>query len=94
LIEDASSGTQLVQDLKERSIYRVQPIKPEGDEKTRLFAQASVFEDGKVLLPTNAYWLNDFEHELTLFPSAKYDDQVDAMSQALTLLFVRIAIFN
>lgn len=90
LIEDASSGTQLVQDLKEKSIYRVQPIKPEGDKKTRLFAQASVFEAGKVYLPKDAHWLNDFVHELTSFPSAKHDDQVDAISQALTFLRERL----
>lgn len=90
LIEDASSGTQLVQDLKEQNIYCVQPIRPEGDKKTRLFAQASVFESGKVLLPSNAYWLDDFKHELTSFPSAKHDDQVDAISQALTFLRERL----
>jgi len=90
LIEDASSGTQLVQDLKEKDIYRVQPIKPEGDKKTRLFAQASIFEAGKVYLPKDAFWLNDFVHELTSFPSAKHDDQVDAISQALTFLRERL----
>ena len=86
LIEDASSGTQLVQDLKEHDIYCVKPVRPEGDKKTRLFAQASVFESGKVYLPTNARWVDDFIHELTAFPSAKFDDQVDAMSQALTYI--------
>ncbi len=86
LIEDASSGTQLVQDLKEHDIYRVKPVRPEGDKKTRLFAQASIFESGKVYLPINARWVDDFIHELTAFPSAKFDDQVDAMSQALTYI--------
>ena len=86
LIEDASSGTQLVQDLKELDIYCVKPIKPEGDKKTRLFAQASVFESGKVYLPAQAPWVNDFMYELTSFPSAKFDDQVDAMSQGLSYL--------
>ena len=86
LIEDASSGTQLVQDLKEHNIYCVKPIRPEGDKKSRLFAQASVFDSGKVYLPTNASWVDDFIHELTAFPSAKFDDQVDAMSQALTYI--------
>jgi predicted phage terminase large subunit-like protein len=86
LIEDASSGTQLVQDMKEHQIYCVKPIKPEGDKKTRLFAQASVFESGKIYVPTQAPWMDDFIHEITSFPSAKFDDQVDAMSQGLTYL--------
>lgn len=86
LIEDASSGTQLVQDLKEQNIYCIKPIRPEGDKKTRLFAQASVFESGKVYVPDKSPWVDDFIHELTSFPSAKFDDQVDAMSQGLTYL--------
>lgn len=86
LIEDASSGTQLVQDLKEHNIYCVKPIKPEGDKKTRLFAQASVFESGKIFVPMQAPWVDDFIHEITSFPTAKFDDQVDAMSQGLTYL--------
>lgn len=86
LIEDASSGTQLVQDLKEQAIYCVKPIRPEGDKQTRLFAQASVFEAGKVFVPEQAPWLDNFTHELTSFPSAKFDDQVDAMSQGLSYL--------
>jgi predicted phage terminase large subunit-like protein len=84
LIEDASSGTQLVQDLKELDIYCVKPVRPEGDKKTRLFAQTSVFEAGKIYIPAKAHWVDDFIHEVTSFPSAKFDDQVDAMSQALT----------
>lgn len=86
LIEDASSGTQLVQDLKEQDIYCVKPVRPEGDKKSRLFAQASIFDSGKVYLPSKALWVDDFIHELTAFPSAKFDDQVDAMSQALTYI--------
>ncbi len=86
LIEDASSGIQLVQDLKEQDIYCVKPVKPEGDKKTRLFAQASVFEAGKVYVPEQAPWLENFTHELTSFPSAKFDDQVDALSQGLSYL--------
>ena len=77
---------KLVQDLKEHNIYCVKPIRPEGDKKTRLFAQASVFESGKIYVPVQAHWVDDFIHELTSFPTAKFDDQVDAMSQALTYL--------
>ncbi|MFT7229064.1 MAG: putative phage terminase large subunit-like protein [Methylophilaceae bacterium] len=86
LIEDASSGTQLVKDLKEQDIYCVKPIRPEGDKKTRLFAQASVFEAGKVYVPEQAPWLDNFIHKLTSFPSAKFDNQVDAMIQGLSYL--------
>ncbi len=37
-------------------------------------------------LPANAPWLNDYVHELTAFQAAKFDDQVDAISQKLACL--------
>jgi predicted phage terminase large subunit-like protein len=39
--------------------------------------------------PRRAPWLNDFQKEAMAFPAAKYDDQVDALSQALDRAFLR-----
>jgi phage terminase large subunit-like protein len=36
-----------------------------------------------VQLPASALWLGDFIGEVTLFPYAPFDDQVDAMTQYL-----------
>ncbi len=36
-----------------------------------------------MLLPERASWLEDFKAELLSFPNARYDDQVDALSQFL-----------
>jgi predicted phage terminase large subunit-like protein len=49
----------------------------------RLYAQTAKFENGLVLLPSSASWLKDYVHELTTFPGAKFDDQVDSTTQAL-----------
>jgi predicted phage terminase large subunit-like protein len=53
------------------------------DKIMRLFAQSHHFESGKVLLPSDAPWLNEFARELTSFPGSKHDDQVDSTTQAL-----------
>ena len=90
LIEDKSSGIALIQDLRESQIYSLKPIKPEGDKLTRLFANAGVFESGKALLPVRASWLAEYVHELTSFPSGKFDDQVDSTSQALKYMKERL----
>jgi YD repeat-containing protein len=42
------------------------------------------FEAGRILLPNEAPWLADFEHELLAFPYGGYDDQVDALLLFLT----------
>jgi predicted phage terminase large subunit-like protein len=59
---------------------------PGNDKQMRLFAQASVFENGRVWLPKNAAWLAEYERELTCFPGTKHDDQVDSTTQALHYL--------
>ena len=46
----------------------------------------ALIESGKVYLPEKADWLDEFLHEMTMFPAGKHNDQVDALSQALGLL--------
>ena len=83
LIEDASSGVQLVQQLKDQCVYSIKAVKPEGDKAVRLSAQSPVIENGFVYLPREAHWLEEYLHELTTFPNSKRSDQVDSTSQAL-----------
>ena len=53
---------------------------------TALSAQSIKFENGRVLLPRQAPWLDEYVREITGFPGTKYDDQVDSTSQALEFL--------
>jgi predicted phage terminase large subunit-like protein len=87
LIEDQASGTQLIQSLRNESPFGVPaPIarKPEADKRTRLAGVSAMIEAGQLLLPAAAPWLATFKQELLAFPSARHDDQVDALSQLLT----------
>ena len=83
LIEDYASGTALQQALKQER-FAVIPIKPKGDKVMRLHAHTAALEAGKVLLPKDAPWLDDFRCEVLAFPHGKHDDQVDALSQLMT----------
>jgi predicted phage terminase large subunit-like protein len=85
LIEDKASGTQLIQQLKAEGLYTVTAYQPPSgtDKIMRLHAQTAVFENGRVLLPSRAPWLAEYINELTSFPGARYDDQVDSTTQAL-----------
>lgn len=85
VIEDKASGTQLIQDLQSEGHYRVKPYPPPPgtDKIMRLYSQTAKFENGLVLLPSSAPWLREYVHELTAFPGAKFDDQVDSTAQAL-----------
>jgi predicted phage terminase large subunit-like protein len=83
LIEDKASGTQLCQELINEGLRIVKAVRPEGDKVMRFNAQTATIENGFVYLPREASWLADYIHEITSFPSSKYNDQADSTSQAL-----------
>jgi predicted phage terminase large subunit-like protein len=82
LVEDAVTGTALVQELREE-IYSIIPVKPVGDKVTRMAVASAKIEAGQVFLPEQADWLPDLEAELFAFPGSRHDDQCDSISQAL-----------
>ena len=82
LIEEKGSGQSLIQDLRRQRIHAI-GVMPEGDKIMRMAAQAACIEAGAVHLPHRAPWLDEFRIELLAFPVGKFDDQIDALSQAL-----------
>jgi predicted phage terminase large subunit-like protein len=85
VIEDTSSGTQLIQELKLECRYNIQSYRPRpGEDKVmRMFECCNPIENGFIYLPEKAAWLQVYIDELTVFPRGKHDDQVDSTSQAL-----------
>src|SRR4051794_35798450 len=82
LIEDAGSGTSLIQDLHAEGVP-VQAIQPRGDKIVRMSAQTARIEEGRVHLPESASWLEGFRSEVVAFPNGRHDDQVGSLAQAL-----------
>jgi predicted phage terminase large subunit-like protein len=91
LIEDKGSGTSLAQTLKLEGYPAIIPIKvPSSTDKVSRFAAVlPMFEAGDVLFPEDAPWLPDLQRELFGFPHARYDDQVDSVSQYLNWVRTR-----
>ena len=83
LIEDCGSGKSLIQELRGEAAWRIIGRKPRGDKVMRMVEAASLIEAGNVWLPTAAPWLDAYLYELAAFPPGRWDDQVDATSQAL-----------
>jgi predicted phage terminase large subunit-like protein len=83
LIEEASTGIALAQELSKIVTRPVRPIPVERDKLGRLYPQQALFEARLVLFPKNAPFLPELETELLTFPQGKTDDQVDSISQAL-----------
>jgi predicted phage terminase large subunit-like protein len=83
LIEDKASGTQLIQELIADGCYAVTRYQPTCDKIMRLNAQTAMIDNGFVYIPETAPWLDEYLHELTVFPNGKHDDQVDSTAQFL-----------
>jgi predicted phage terminase large subunit-like protein len=82
LIEEAGLGRTLIKDLEATGLPAI-GVFPEGDKVTRVSVQLEKFANRQVFFPKGASWLVDLENELFAFPNGRYDDQVDALIQAL-----------
>ncbi len=82
-IEDKASGQSLIQELKRETRIPMFAIKADTDKVARANAVTPLIESGRVYLPEYAAWLHDYLEELSGFPNAEHDDQVDSTTQAL-----------
>ena len=87
-IEDKANGPAVIDTLK-GVVSGLIPVEPDGSKLARAHAVTSYWEAGNVWLPHPDLfpWVKDLVAELTAFPAAANDDQVDAMTQALRQLY-------
>lgn len=84
LIEDASTGASLIQELRKEVSYGIVPISHGGVQKEIRFNNSTgVMANGNVFLPKEATWLFDFEEQMMQFPNGSHDDDCDSFSQFL-----------
>nr|WP_284706089.1 phage terminase large subunit [Wolbachia pipientis] len=84
LIEAKTSGQQLVQELKASSdLPIIKIVSYHTHMMINSLDSTPTIESGKVFLPHQAIWLNDFEYEILMFPEAHHNDQVDSNVQYL-----------
>ena len=94
LIEDAASGTQLIQELIREGVYGIARYKPTADKILRMYSASTAIANGYVYLPKQARWLDQYIHELITFHAGKHDDQVDSTSQALEWIKNRFPVYG
>ncbi|MGN6108314.1 MAG: phage terminase large subunit, partial [Kofleriaceae bacterium] len=90
LIEPKAAGPDVMDTLLEQmgkgdvpmvSIWEADP--GNDDKEIRLEAAIPYICNGMVHLLDGAPWLEEFVHEISMFPNGKHDDRVDALSQCL-----------
>lgn len=91
-IEDAASGQSLIQELRRETTVNAVPWKAgAGDKVMKANLVTPLLEGGRVYVPEEADWLDDWLDEVASFPSGKHDDQVDSfiiMVDALSRMVV------
>lgn len=90
LIEDKANGPAVIDTLRDTT-NGIIPVNPGGGKEARAHAIAPYHEAGNIHLPAPelAPWVSDLVEETRAFPHGKNDDQVDAMTQAITYLATR-----
>ena len=87
IIEANGIGAALYSDmLNPRAAQFVFKDVAKDSKELRLMQVLPLIECGRVLIPCEAPWLQDFRCEWTNFPNGKHDDQVDSATQALRWL--------
>jgi predicted phage terminase large subunit-like protein len=85
LVENKANGPAIV-NMLEAEVAGMVLVEPYGDKVARANAVSPFLEAGNVYLPEDQGehpWIADFLLEVSKFPRYKFDDQVDAMTQAL-----------
>ena len=83
IVEDKSSGQQIIQVLERETKLPVKAYKPDGDKVYRAHLVSPTAEAGKIFLPKDSGWVLEFIKELESFPRSKHDDQVDALTMGI-----------
>jgi predicted phage terminase large subunit-like protein len=83
LVEDKSSGQQIIQELRKDGKLPVIDFKTDKDKVLRVNLISPTIQAGHVYLPESAPFVSDFVEECAGFPNAVHDDQVDSMTQFL-----------
>lgn len=89
LVEDKANGPAIISSLQ-RTVPGIVPVEPDGSKVARAAAITPLVVAKNVHLPAVELrpWVAGLIEEAAAFPTGSHDDQVDALTQALTRLIL------
>ncbi len=82
-VEPKASGLSVVQTIKDGTNLNIIESKPPTDDKlSRLYRSSPKIEAGRVILHEGS-WNESFINQVTSFPNAEHDDEVDCMTATI-----------
>lgn len=91
---EAKANGEAIMNVLSSSVPGIIGVCPKESKVARAHAVSPLFRAGNVWIPKNELWVYDYEDELTKFPNAEHDDQVDATSQALSQEMEQFSIWD
>lgn len=86
-IEDKSSGSSLIQNLKAKKL-KIKAVQRNTDKISRAFDTAPYIEAGRVYLNKNISKIGKITDEGRSFPNGKFDDAIDNLMAAVEVAFI------
>jgi predicted phage terminase large subunit-like protein len=87
-VEKQSASLSLFDEVQRQGVV-VRWLKPDKNKIARAETAVALVEAGRVYLPDEAQWLDEFLAEVVSFPVAAHDDQVDVLAYAAAELTKR-----
>lgn len=81
LIENSAMGAHLLDEFRKTSAGLFQGVNVVSSKVDRFIPQTDWIKSGKLVIPTDKPWYDEFRRELLAFPDSTKDDQVDALTQ-------------
>ncbi len=85
IVEKKASGQSLIQDMRRAGLPVLEYL-PDRDKVSRVYASTPIMEAGRLFIPRGKEWANDLYDESLAFPNGAHDDQVDAMTMAISYM--------
>lgn len=85
-VEDKSSGSSLIQSIKDNYMMPIEPIQRNTDKVLRAMGVVKYFASGYIHLPKGMLWMSDYKDEFRGFSALmthKHDDQIDPTMDAV-----------
>lgn len=87
-LEKISATLSLFSEANRRGVV-VRWLIPDKNKVARAETAVALTEQGRLWMPSNAPWLDDYLDEMTMFPSGDHDDMVDVTAYAASELVKR-----
>ncbi|SFL56780.1 phage terminase large subunit [Shimia aestuarii] len=81
LIESSAMGIPILDEMRWTAAGVFHAVNVVSSKLDRFIPHTDWIKSGKLVIPTNKPWFDDFRRELLAFPDSLKDDQVDALTQ-------------